>query len=224
MSTSDIARNRATARREREREIVAATRRVFDERGIQDAPIEEIANGVGINKALIYRHFTSKEELFVAALVDYLHELRDLFAAAEVAPDAEPLERLRAQWTVFIDFGLRYPAFLDCALSLLRRPAGELAEIVSEGVWLRLGQGMGELLGPLAETLAQGAERGVFAGVSDPDYMVSQLWAQTLGTLHLARGGASVRRGPGGVPQMFPIAAAQVREGCMAATIATVVG
>ena len=43
---------RATARREREREIVEATRALFDERGVQDAPMEEIARAVGINKAL----------------------------------------------------------------------------------------------------------------------------------------------------------------------------
>ena len=51
---------RANARREREREIVEATRALFDERGVQDAPMEEIARVVGINKALIYRHFASQ--------------------------------------------------------------------------------------------------------------------------------------------------------------------
>ncbi len=64
-------------RREREREIVAATRRLFDERGLQDAPIEDIARAVGINKALIYRHFSSKEELFVLTLTSYLTDLAE---------------------------------------------------------------------------------------------------------------------------------------------------
>ena len=40
---------------QRERDIVDATRALFDERGMQDAPVEEIARAVGINKALIYR-------------------------------------------------------------------------------------------------------------------------------------------------------------------------
>src|SRR5919109_296389 len=78
------AASRASVRRARERDIVDATRALFDERGMQDAPIEEIARAVGINKALIYRHFASKEELFVLTITHYLDELR---AAALGAPD-----------------------------------------------------------------------------------------------------------------------------------------
>ena len=64
-------------RRSRERELVAATRALFDERGIQDAPIEEIARSVGIARGLIYRQFSSKEELYVLTVTDYLDELAD---------------------------------------------------------------------------------------------------------------------------------------------------
>ena len=67
----------ATARRrQREAEIISATRQLFDERGVRDAQIEDIANAVGINRAIIYRHFTGKEELFSLTLVQYLDELR----------------------------------------------------------------------------------------------------------------------------------------------------
>ena len=59
----------ATRRRRREAEIIAATRRLFDERGVRDAQIEDIARAVGINRAIIYRHFTGKEELFSLTLV-----------------------------------------------------------------------------------------------------------------------------------------------------------
>ena len=107
----------ATTRRERERDIVDATRALFDERGLQDAPIEEIARAVGINKALIYRVFSSKEELFVLTVTTYLDELREAAAGTD---------DLRAALDVFTRFCLRYPAFLDCALSLMRRPAPEL--------------------------------------------------------------------------------------------------
>ena len=64
--------DRRAARRQ---EILAATRRLFDERGVRDAQIEDIAQAVGINRAIIYRHFSGKEELFAMALVGYLDEL-----------------------------------------------------------------------------------------------------------------------------------------------------
>ncbi|GAC1491435.1 MAG: hypothetical protein NVS1B9_12850 [Solirubrobacteraceae bacterium] len=209
---------RVQARRDREREIVAATRTLFDERGMQDAAIDGIARMVGINKALIYRHFASKEELYVATMVDYLSELEGLMADVS---GASALARLSESWTRFIDFCLAHPAFLDCGLSLMRRPAAELAGSVSESVWLRLGQGMGALLGPLARLLADGVRAGEFE-LDDPEYMASQLYSQTIGALHLARVGVGVRQGAGGLPEMFEIGREQVRRGCLAATLASV--
>ena len=75
----------AARRRAREKEIIAATRSLFDERGVRDAQIEDIAQAVGINRAIVYRHFTGKEELFALALVGYLDELRDALVAAVAA-------------------------------------------------------------------------------------------------------------------------------------------
>src|SRR5918998_2847891 len=125
----------ATTRGERERDLVAATRALFDERGLQDAPMDEVARAVGINKALIYRVFASKEELFVLTVTHYLEELRER-ALSPVDSD-EPVAMLREALDRYTRFCLQYPAFLDCALSLMRRPAEELRERVSEGVWLR---------------------------------------------------------------------------------------
>ena len=60
----------AARRRAREQEIIAATRALFDQRGVRDAQIEDIAQAVGINRAIVYRHFTGKEELFALTLVE----------------------------------------------------------------------------------------------------------------------------------------------------------
>jgi AcrR family transcriptional regulator len=191
----------ASIRREREREIVDATRALFDERGLQDAPIDEIARAVGINKALIYRVFASKEELFVLTVTTYLDELRDL--ALEPGGDD-----LRGVLDVFTRFCLRYPAFLDCALSLMRRPAGELEERVGEGVWLRLGRSMAACLAPLAAIL--GAR-----GIEDPDFVANRLYTQVLGTMHLARIGVGVRETAPGVPEAFALDPERVRRACV---------
>ena len=83
-------------RQVRERELVLATRALFDERGMQSAPIEEIAKAVGIARGLVYRHFSSKEELFVLTVTDYLDELGDLLAEVSAA-EPQPLERLGAR-------------------------------------------------------------------------------------------------------------------------------
>ena len=69
-------------RQARERELVAATRALFDEQGIQDAPVEKIARQVGIARGLIYRHFSSKDELYVLTVTHYLDELAAELEAA----------------------------------------------------------------------------------------------------------------------------------------------
>ena len=206
-------------RREREREIVAATRLLFDERGLQDAPIEDVARAVGINKALIYRHFSSKEELFVLTLTSYLAELAQRLE--EVPEELDPIRRLERGWRCYTDFCLRYPAFLDCGLSLMRQPAETLRESISESVWLRLGAGMASCLSKLSYILAAGAREGAFE-VEDPDFTANQLYTQTLGTMLLARIGVGVRSGTSGVPEMFAIDPRRVQEACIADVLASV--
>jgi AcrR family transcriptional regulator len=206
-------------RRQRERDIVDATRALFDERGLQDAPVEDIARLAGINKALIYRHFASKEELFVLTATRYLEELSA--SLHEIDPAAAPRERLVGCAERFTDYCLDHPAFLDCCISLMRRPARELAEVVSEGVLLRLGVGMAEAIDLLADVLRDGVERGDFQ-VADPSMTANIMWTKALGVLHLARLGVGVSRGEGGLPRFFPVSREQVREACVTDALATV--
>ena len=97
------------ARRERERELARATRTLFDERGMQEAPIEEIAKAAGIARGLIYRQFASKEELYVFTVTDYLAELDDVLRAALAEP-REPEAQLEAWTRAYAGFCLDYPA------------------------------------------------------------------------------------------------------------------
>src|SRR5688572_20275212 len=148
----------AARRRAREKEIIAATRALFDARGVRDAQIEDIARAVGINRAIIYRHFSGKEELFALTLVGYLEELEHRLAAADAdiasgSTGADPEQRLRRITEAFIDFGIEYPAFVDCAQTLMRRPGPELLEEVSEGAVYRLGRGIATCLARVADVL-----------------------------------------------------------------------
>jgi AcrR family transcriptional regulator len=207
-------------RQVRERDLVAATRSLFDERGMQDAPIEEIAKEAGIARGLVYRHFSSKEELFVLTVTDYLAELEE---ALELADEGDPDPALRLERTAeaFAGFCERYPAFLDSSLALMRRPAMELNTIVSESIWLRLGAGMAGCIGHLAAILRDGAEAGMFS-VDDPEYTANLLWTQMLGAMHLARIRVGMRKNESGAPELFRVDPAEVVRSCVASAMATV--
>ena len=203
-------------RQVRERELILATRKLFDERGMQDAPIEEIAREVGIARGLIYRQFSSKEELFFLTVTDYLDELDGLLGEAITGEDdAEcALERLAE---TYADFCARYPAFLDCSLSLMRRRARDLQEIVSPSVYLRLGQGMARCLAHLSGVL-----RSERFSVEDPDLTANLLWTQMLGAMHLARIGIGMRQAAPGVPEPFRLEREALLRACVASAMATV--
>jgi AcrR family transcriptional regulator len=195
--------------RRREQDIVDATRALFDERGMQEVPIDDIARAVGLSRALIYRHFSSKEELFILTVTRYLAELSERLESAAAAA-GDHVERLEEITGTFADFALEYPAFLDCAISLLRRPHEVLREQVSDAVWIRLGLGMASCLGVCADVLRDGRAVGAFT-VEDPDFTANHLWSVALGTMHLGRSGVGVSRNLAGTPEAFPVDPERVR-------------
>lgn len=197
-------RPRTTERRAaRSREIVAATRALFDERGVREAQIEDIARAVGINRAIIYRHFSSKEELFAVTLLGYLAELDEaLRPADDTALDASA--RLEAATRAFFAYGLEHPAFVDCAQTLLRRRGVELMEEVSDEVMMQLGTGMSACLGHVVDILKAGTTSGELA-VPDPHLLANILYTQGLGALNLAHLQIAVRRHISGLPVIDPV-------------------
>ena len=212
----------AARRRRREREILDATRGLFDARGVRDAQIEDIANAVGINRAIIYRHFSGKEELFALTLVGYLEQLAARLQEADREEDPAE-DRLRAITAAFVDYGLAYPAFVDCALTLMRRPGPELLDEISEGAVYRLGRGISTCLAPVAAAISAGVETGVFH-TDDVHLLANTLYASGLGGLQLARVGMVVKEAAPGVPTTAKLSAQQVKEHLIASSVAMAIG
>lgn len=205
-SGSGGGRGRATAarRRARQQEIVASTRQLFDARGMRSANIDDISRAVGINRAIIYRHFASKEELFALTMAEYLTELDGLLSEAD-DPTARPRERFAGVAREFAAYCLRYPAFVDCALALLGRPGPDLLEEISDSALIRLGGLMGTQLHRLADILRQGRAaradrdgRAERVDDGDADVLANALYMQVLGVMHLARSGVVLRPSVGG--------------------------
>jgi AcrR family transcriptional regulator len=201
----------AARRRAREQQILAATRRLFDESGVRDAQIDDIAKAVGINRAIIYRHFSGKEELFALAVESYLEELRGRLEEAAAEHPKEPVARLEAVVGAFVDYGYEYPAFIDCAQTLMRRPGPELLEQVSEGALLRLGRAITSCLRTLTDTLDEGVASGDFKK-GDTVLIANYMYATGLGAMQLARIGMVVKESSPGIPAISRISGDQVRS------------
>jgi AcrR family transcriptional regulator len=216
---SSVAAGRKARRASREQAIVAATRTLFDQRGIRDARVEDIARAAGLNKALIYRAFSSKDEIFALAATSYLDELRARTDALQTSPDAA--EQLRQVLTVFADFCVTYPAFLDCGLSLLRRPAVELRETLSDAAWFRVSRAVGRCVGAVQRVLEAGVAQEIIE-VDDAGFTAGRLLTQMMGSMHLSRIGVSLREAAPGAVTAVPLDSEQVRDACIRDALAVV--
>ena len=83
---------------ERRRRIISAAQKVFAQTPLQGARTRQLAKAADINQATLFEHFNSKEELFVAAVVQPLLEamqgMRDRADAYVNAPSAKDLRGL----------------------------------------------------------------------------------------------------------------------------------
>lgn len=79
----------------REDAIVASVNRLLAEKGFEAMTVDEVVADVGIAKASLYKHFTSKEELAAAAMVRVLDRTLEELARLR-SLDLDALGRLQA--------------------------------------------------------------------------------------------------------------------------------
>ena len=94
----------------REEAIVRAVNRLLAEKGFDLMTVDEVAAEVGIAKASLYKHFSSKEDLAAAAMVRVLG-LAQAFLATLPA-DAAPLAQLEAvtRWMLEVQLAGQMPS------------------------------------------------------------------------------------------------------------------
>jgi AcrR family transcriptional regulator len=78
---------------ERRRQLLDAGARLFQEQAYEEISMRDIAHAAGVSKPLIYHYFSSKTELFKAAVAERAAELQ---AAIEPGDDGDPLQQLAA--------------------------------------------------------------------------------------------------------------------------------
>ena len=82
---------------ERRRSIIEAAQEVFSRTNLQGARTRDLAKAAGVNQATLYGHFDSKEELFVAAVVQPMVDaMRGMYERAASYENAETTEEFLA--------------------------------------------------------------------------------------------------------------------------------
>ena len=94
----------------REDAIVSAVNRLLAEKGFDAMTVDEVAAEVGIAKASLYKHFTSKEELACAAMVTAMRRAQDVIQ--NIPADGSALDKLKAvtRWTMTLKLQGQMPS------------------------------------------------------------------------------------------------------------------
>lgn len=94
---------RRLSRPERHDLILEHAITVFGTRGYHNVSMDDIAEQAGISKALVYQHFESKDDLYMAVMNSFMRELGEKVLPAW-GQDLPPSERFWRGFVAFFDF------------------------------------------------------------------------------------------------------------------------
>jgi AcrR family transcriptional regulator len=128
--------------------ILDAARVAFADTGYHETSLDAVAERAGVSKALLYEHFSSKRELYVAMLEMHVRELVERISGAVAG--AEPGEaRMRAGLEAFFGFVEERCG----AWRIMFRNAGD------PDVAVRLGRLRDEVAAAIVQLMSEEAER-----------------------------------------------------------------
>ena len=109
---------------DRQKLIIASATKLFLEQGYDKTSIRNIADDIEYSPATIYLYFKEKDEIFFI-----IHEQGFALLHQEFQPlleIADPLERLHALGSTYINFALNNPDYYDL-MFIMRAPLGQIA-------------------------------------------------------------------------------------------------
>ncbi len=94
----------------REAAIIQSVNRLLAEKGFDAMTVDEVAAEVGIAKASLYKHFTSKEELACAAMVTAMQRAQEFIQ--QLPSEVLPMDKLKAatRWTMTLKLQGQMPS------------------------------------------------------------------------------------------------------------------
>lgn len=123
---------RAAARKQRTRKrLIDAARELFNERGFYESNLSEIAPRAGMATGTFYNHFSSKEEIFHAVMIDVLAELQHSRPGPSPSSERRPIDSIREANAAYLR-GYQRNARLMTDCSALARTHPEMREIKVE--------------------------------------------------------------------------------------------
>lgn len=94
-------------REQRRDQLVGVARAVFAGRGYRTTSMDTIAEEAGVSKPVLYQHFASKQDLYLALIDDSAGHLAGRVEQA-LNSTTDPHERIRATYRAYFDFAISH--------------------------------------------------------------------------------------------------------------------
>ena len=158
------------------RRILDTTRHLLIQEGFQNLSMRKIARAIDYSATSIYLYFDSKDDLLHTLIDEGMHRLYDALKETATEHPDNPVDRLEALCTRFVEFGLNNPEYYE--IMFLLHP--EHMDRYPAEKYRRARRN----LDVIAAALADGHDAGVFA-VEDTRVTASSVWASLHGAVSL---------------------------------------
>ncbi len=160
---------------QRKEEIISAAERVFFEKGLQVATMDEIAERAELGKSTLYLYYKSKEDLYLAVLLrgsDIMHQMFfDVVSAG--GPTMKVISNIGDAYYEFFKQHRNYFRMFH----FFENP--QMHRQVSEEMMELCSQNNGRIWGLLVEVIQRGRDEGVIQTNLNPMQVAVMLWSNS---------------------------------------------
>lgn len=147
--------------------IARAALVLFSEKGYRATSVGQIARAAGIGKGTVYDYFETKEDIFIAAVMEWLGQFEDRLVARLEGLD-DPIERLRAVARMHMDlYGSIDSNTMHLFLQILQQ------SMMTNGIIAKRRHLVQEMAATATRTMASVLLDGVAKGVFRPEIAAS---------------------------------------------------
>ena len=171
-------------RKEREKEarreeIIDAAQKIFFQKGLQIATMDEIAEAAELSKGTLYLYYKSKEDLYLAVMMRGMDTLHDMFSGV-LSADHPTLKAIANLGEAYYEFFKEHRNYYRM-FYFFENP--QVHKQVSEEMLQSCAGHNGKVWTIVIDLIKRGIEEGVIQGDIDPKQAAVILWATSNGLM-----------------------------------------
>ena len=143
-ASASVSTRRRLSVEDRRQELISAALELFSSRPVDEVTLDDVAAKAGVSRALAYRYFGSRGEIYLAAMRSAADEM---LALLDPPHDADPLTRVTEAIRLFFEFAEAHATGFQALLSghsgARAGTVGTIVEEVRRALFDRLVEGMG---------------------------------------------------------------------------------